>query len=280
MSGANTTSGVRKGYNSRRAIPPNVLRALNAGVDEPRTLAEWLAVDVARLLKTALPQVGLQSGLKDVLRAAREGAKKGTMERHRSVGAALFRVASDAGDAPRFFEKLAAHPSSVVREWAALMTWADSDLSIEERIEKAKRFAADRSMNVREIAWMSYRPYLSGELDAALRLLRRWVRDADSNVRRCAVESTRPRGVWCAHLPELKENPAKGLPLLEPVRADASRYVQLSVANWLNDASKSDAAWVRGVCRRWLKESACVQTEWIVHHATRTLRRAAGTRGA
>ena len=57
------------------------------------------------------------------------------------------------------------------------------------------------------------------------------------------------------------------------MRADEQRYVQLSVANWLNDASKSRPDWVRAVCDRWLAESPVPATAWIVNHATRTLRK-------
>ncbi len=101
------------------------------------------------------------------------------------------------------------------------------------------------------------------------------MRDPDPNIRRCATEATRPRGVWSAHIEALKQSPELGLGILEPVRSDPSRYVQRSVANWLNDASKSRPDWVREVCQRWTEESPTTETAWTVNHALRTLRKGA-----
>src|SRR4029434_5740841 len=92
------------------------------------------------------------------------------------------------------------------------------------------------------------------------------------NVRRTAIESTRPRGVWCTHIEALKSDPGPALIILEEVRADPSDYVRRSAANWLNDASKSRPDWVRDVCRRWLRESPGEETAKIVNHALRTVR--------
>jgi 3-methyladenine DNA glycosylase AlkC len=109
-------------------------------------------------------------------------------------------------------------------------------------------------------------------LEKSFELLVPWVKDTDSNIRRCAVEATRPCGVWCKHIPALKETPEPALTILEFVRSDPSNYVQRSVANWLNDASKSRPDWVMNVCKRWQEESPTKETHWIVKHAIRTLR--------
>lgn len=78
------------------------------------------------------------------------------------------------------------------------------------------------------------------------------------------------RGVWCSHLRALVEDPAIGLPILEPLRADASRYVADSVGNWLNDAAKSQPDWVRRTTEGWLRESPVPETRAIVRRGSRS----------
>jgi 3-methyladenine DNA glycosylase AlkC len=200
--------------------------------------------------------------------------------RLRGIGAALFETSKDHPKRLDIFERLANHKSDMVRAWAAFVLAADNGLPLAARLEATRRFAADHSVAVRECAWDSFRPYIAADLDASISLLGSWVGDPDPNIRRCAVEGTRPRGVWTRHMDVLKQEPQRGLPLLEPVCSDPSRYVQRSAANWLNDASKSQPDWVRAVCARWTEDSPTRETAWIVSHALRTLRKQnAGSEG-
>jgi 3-methyladenine DNA glycosylase AlkC len=254
-------------------IPADILSGLNDGQLETITLVECLAIDYCHLLQRVLPQVGLDKETAPLCAAAKPIASEGIMKRLHGFGALLQAELNQHPRGAKIFEALASHSSDTVRSWAAAAIGKDQTLNLKDRLAIMRRFAADSHMGVREIAWVSFRPFIAADLKRGIKLLEKWVADSDENVRRCAIESTRPRGVWCQHIDELKKDPQPGLILLEPVRADTSRYVQRSVANWLNDASKSQPAWTQAVCKRWLKESKSSHTAYIVNHALRTLRK-------
>jgi 3-methyladenine DNA glycosylase AlkC len=160
------------------------------------------------------------------------------MQRHGHIARALYDLTALHAERDAVAHRLATHASDVARCWAA--QWVTlSGLPLPAQLEAVRRFAADPHFGVREIAWMAVRDAVIASLDEALALLQPWVFDADPNIRRFASELTRPRGVWCAQIEALKAEPWRALPLIEPLRADGSRYVQNSVANWLNDASKT-----------------------------------------
>jgi 3-methyladenine DNA glycosylase AlkC len=263
----------RKGAQRRADIPSDVLCGLNEGRLATVNLTEWLAIDMAALLRAVLPQVGLEARVSELGAVADRLTEAGVMQRVEGIGAALYAALQNADDGEAVTQALASHPSDTVRQWANYAIVAGPALSLSERLAASRPFAADEHFGVRECAWMFARPFVAAELEQGLALFQTWVADPNPNIRRFAVEGTRPRGVWCAHIAALKANPELALPLLEPVRADPSRYVQLSVANWLNDASKSRPDWVEALCARWQRESPAKETKWIVNRALRTLRK-------
>lgn len=263
----------RKGAARIALIPDEVLQALNAGAIPTANLNEFLAIDLGQLAPAVARSVGLDARherLQDTL--AMLGSFK-PMKRHGLVSHALYDMTAEHPDPDGVAQRLATHTSDVARGWAC--DWVRySSWRLARQLQAQVRFAADPHFGVREMAWAAVRDVVIADLDSAIVQLQEWVRDSDPNLRRFASELTRPRGVWCAPIKALQALPQLGLPLLEPLRADPSPYVQNSVANWLNDASKTQGPWVESVCTRWLEESPCEPTRRIVQRARRTIDKA------
>jgi 3-methyladenine DNA glycosylase AlkC len=252
-------AGERTGASRMADIPTDVLRQLNQGLIEAKTLAENLAIDSAALFAAAFPQAP-----SSVLRAVKAGRELGILQRTRLAGEQLAVLGDSAVTAA------AEHTSDMVRGWAAFAT-AKKTNDFASALGAMKRFADDPNAGVREWAWMTVRDRIASDTVSAIKLLVPWTQDRSPNIRRFASEATRPRGVWAAHIGELRRFPALGLPILDNLKSDESRYVQNSVGNWLNDAAKDNAAWVRELTRQWLAESSSAATAYIVKRALRSL---------
>ena len=221
-----TAPAPRKGARRAADLPPETLAALNEGHIASATLPEILAIDQARLLRAAFP--GLPAAIDEQARAA---CQLGIAARMARMGALLLQALG-----PGAVSACQAHASDTVRGWACFAIGAQ-ELPLRERLQATRSLADDPHFGVREWAWLAQRPHLARELDAAIALLTEWTASPSERLRRFASEALRPRGVWCAHIAALKADPARALPLLAPLRADPSAYVQDSVSNWLNDAA-------------------------------------------
>lgn len=264
----------RRGAARIALIPPEVLEALNEGLLPTVNLNEFLALDLLRLARNVARDIGLDPDaerLQDTL--AMLGAFK-PVRRHQHVARALYDLAAACDDRDGIAHKLAVHPSDVARCWAAQWV-AFSGLDFPRKLQAVRRFAADPHFGVRELAWSAVRDEAGRDLDGAVRLLQPWVSEADPNLRRFAIELTRPHGVWCAPLPALKAEPWRAQSLLEPLQSDPSLYVRNSVANWLNDASRTQPEWVVQLCARWQRESRTPETASITRRALRTVNKQA-----
>lgn len=248
----------RKGATKPRDIPGDILRRLNRGEIETATLAEGLAINFVALLGEVEPALKKQ--------AASCFATTPGIVRRMMMAAKLLLDHHGKTEV----ESLKNHSSDTVRGWASFMIGISPNLSLRERLKRIKPLADDSHFGVREWAWLAVRPHIAADVDEAIGLLCPWTGEASANLRRFAVEATRPRGVWCAHIDAFKQQPKKGLPLLEPLREDPTIYVQNSVSNWLNDAGKSSPEFVVSLCRRWAKESTAPATLRIVKRATRS----------
>ncbi|KJD44650.1 DNA alkylation repair protein [Paenibacillus terrae] len=263
----------RKAARKGTDIPDDVLHLLQQGQLQTLNLTEWLAVDHALLLQNALDKFGLQRSSDIFLSELDHLKEKKIMKIIPAIAQAWLNLFEQQThqERTRIFNVMAPHPSDSIRCWAAYIVGIDPRLSIEQKLAGIRPFAADPHFGVREIAWMAVRGPVAMQLLESLVLLNDWVRDQDANIRRFAIELTRPQGVWAKHIPELKEHPELALPLLEAVQSDSIKYVQDSVGNWLNDASKTKPEWVLQVCDAWLKTSDTKETKRIVTRATRSL---------
>lgn len=251
----------RKGASRASDIPPEVLQALSCGSMQSATLAECMALDQARLMRTVFP--GLPPRLLKEVDAA---CKLGILKRMGRIGAVLLEALGVDG-----IETCRTHDADTVRGWACFMIGAQPGMALSDRLAAVRPLADDGHFGVREWAWMALRPHLVAELDGSLSLLAQWTASPSERLRRFACEALRPRGVWCAHIAGLKRAPERALPILAPLRADGSRYVQDSVANWLNDAGKDQPDWVRSLCELWLQGAPSDATRRICQRAMRNL---------
>lgn len=250
----------RTGATSRAAIPPQILLQLSRGEIETKTLSEGLAIDFVVLVKACKFNVPFPKAKQNL------SFDIGIKERMRRVGAWMFEELGLEGIA-----EYCDHPSDTVRAWCAYAVAEQADLSLKTLLTQIKPFADDSHFGVREWAWIAVRDRIADEIELALNLFQSWTTQRSTNIRRFAIEATRPRGVWCAHIPMLKEQPEIALPLLTTVNSDPEKYVQDSVANWLNDASKTQPDWVRKVCTEWRETSPTKETERICHGSLRSL---------
>jgi 3-methyladenine DNA glycosylase AlkC len=257
-----TAAAPRKGAMRMADIPKATLDALNRGEYEAVTLVEMLAIHHGKLLRATAADAPRK------LHLAMDGVMEVKItERMKRAGQILLEhFGLEEG-----FKRCASHRSDTVRAWAAFMVGEAEGLTLDDRLSRIAVLADDPNAGVREWSWLSLRKHIDAELLRAIKLLTRWTRDPSANIRRFASESTRPRGVWCSHLTVLKQDPALGLPILEPLHSDEAKYVQDSVANWLNDAGKSQPEFVRELCREWREQSPSKATERICKRAMRSL---------
>ncbi len=249
-------------------IPEKVKQALSEGVVPTMNLTEWLASDRQTLLSSVLTPIDLDVELESKSLWTPELLSQSALKQSFEIGkwlSARFKIGDEV------WRRLSTHPSDVVREWSAIMIGLSNDITFARKLAWIKPFADDENSGLREIAWLSLRGEVIRDPDRAIQFLVPWTGSRNERLRRYASEITRPCGVWTSHVLRLKEQPELGLPILEPLLADDSKYVRNSVGNWLNDASKSQPEWVQSITTRWLAESNSVHTQYIVKRALRTI---------
>lgn len=230
----------RKGGRSLALISEPVKTAVESGKWETKNLMELLAVDFGRLARNVLP-----------VSVAAEGAELfhglGVTARMR-VGGRLIREAHP--DVERFLS----HPSDIVRGWCAYALAELSHGDLRTGLERVRGLAEDRHFQVREWAWLAVREEIAAELEEFIRYALERMPKASAYEVRFIVEALRPRGVWCKHLSELKEDPGIAEAVIINALAFKNNYVYTSIGNWLNDAAKSSPGWVEDFCAKLITD--------------------------
>ena len=124
-----------------------------------------------------------------------------------------------------------------------------------------------------------YTPYASGEnavrpfiIKHEQRMMAQmvaWSKHESEHVRRLACEGCRPALPMSQSLPSFKKDPSPILPILEQLKTDPSVWVRKSVANNLNDISKTHPELVVKIAKEWYGVNE--RTDWIVKQGLRTL---------
>jgi 3-methyladenine DNA glycosylase AlkC len=260
----------RKGSRSTKDIPADIMQSLNKGEIETANLVEWLAVDQQLLLNNLLKQTGREKYLPAILADIKSLQKQTVNTINEAIGKGLLKQAVQHKD-KEIINVMANHTSDCVRCWACYTIGKNTALSPKQMFVQIKPFAADTHFGVREISWLAVRQTIANHLTESLKILTNWATDPNENIRRFASEATRPRGVWCEHIETLKQNPELGLTILNTLKNDKVKYVQDSVGNLLNDASKTQPKFVTDLCKQWSMVSKTKETAYVIKKALRTI---------
>lgn len=118
-------------------------------------------------------------------------------------------------------------------------------------------------------AEFAVRPFIESYPDKMHKQLIKWAQSSNYHHRRLASESVRPNLPWAKHLRWVAQNPDWVRPIIDLLRRDEQRYVQKSVANLLNDLSKTQPQWVYDLISQWNLSNH--HSYWIARHALRSL---------
>jgi 3-methyladenine DNA glycosylase AlkC len=130
--------------------------------------------------------------------------------------------------------------------------------------------AALEEITTRFSAEDAIRYFLNTFPDETLAQMTAWTQHEHYHVRRLASEGSRPKLPWSQKLTLPVE---AGLPILDLLYADTTRYVTRSVANHLNDISKVQPELVLARLTKWqlAKKQNVAELTFITKHALRTL---------
>ena len=138
---------------------------------------------------------------------------------------------------------------------------SDIDVGFEALVLLTRRFTSE----------FAVQSFLLHDPARTLERMRSWAVSPNEHDRRLVSEGTRTRLPWGRNMTAFFEAHSQEiLGLLELLKDDPAVYVQKSVANHLNDLTRSDPERVLDVLERWNTDAPGGRS-WIIRHALRTL---------
>lgn len=118
-------------------------------------------------------------------------------------------------------------------------------------------------------AEFAIRPFFLKYPNETLQQMIVWSRHSNYHVRRLSSEGARPKLPWSFPLKMFMIDPSPVIPILQNLKDDESEYVRKSVANHLNDISKTHPKLALDLAKEWHGKTN--QTNRVVKHGLRTL---------
>lgn len=127
-----------------------------------------------------------------------------------------------------------------------------------------------RQITTRCSAEDAIRYFINFNAKETLSTMLEWTNDSHYHVRRLGSEGSRPKLPWSQKISISVE---ETLPILDQLFSDHTRYVTRSVANHLNDISKTNPELVIETLKRWQasQKQHATEMQYITKHALRTL---------
>jgi 3-methyladenine DNA glycosylase AlkC len=234
---------------------------------------QLIGVPTARALTTAIQAVDPQAPLTALREAALVLGPLSLRERSDLLRDAL--LSDLPGDYFSFAGTIRAAEAGVA-PFTGWLIWPVStaiavkgiDAGTDEAFDDALRMLAE--LTGRLSSEFAIRLLLDHDLARALPVVLDWTASTDADVRRLAIEGTRPFLPWARRVPGILAEPTVTLPILHALYRDEDEAVRRSVANHLNDLSRQHPELAVATTAAWLADPD-KNTARLVRHALRTL---------
>lgn len=179
------------------------------------------------------------------------------------------------GKSPQAMDALLKSESDKIRSYAVSLSGLVLQKAHTRQLALLKKAGAMPGTWTQETAQTELKNLMHREgVAAILPQIECWATDKRPEVRRLMIEALRPRGVWCAHLDDLKRAPTPIKAALEQLLDDDSLYVRKAVANNLNDIAKDNPTLLRKWVKQWQRGKISAEREWIIKRGLRSLLKA------